>query len=53
MIIEKVSRRKIAIRLPNKKAKTVENVLRKRINLLGIKSITFDNGVEFANHYKL
>jgi len=43
----------MAIKLPNKKAITVEEVLKRWVNLLGIKSITFDNGVEFANHYKL
>jgi len=43
----------MAIKLPNKKAKTVEDILRKWIYILWIKSITFDNGVEFANHYKL
>jgi transposase, IS30 family len=53
VIIEKVSRWKMAVKLPNKKAITVEQVLRRWINILGIKSITFDNGVEFANHYKL
>jgi transposase, IS30 family len=53
VIIEKVSRWKMAIKLPNKKAKTVEDILRKWIYILWIKSITFDNWVEFANHYKL
>lgn len=53
VIIEKVTRWKMAMKLPNKKAFTVEQVLRKWIKMLDIKSITFDNGVEFANHYKL
>ena len=53
VIIEKISRWKVAIKLANKKAKTIEDVLRNWITILWIKSITFDNGVEFANHYKL
>ena len=53
VIIEKVSRWKMAIKLPNKKAITVENTLRRWIDILWIKSITFDNWLEFANHYKL
>ena len=53
VIIEKKTRRKIAKKLPNKKAITIENVLQKRVNILWIKSITFDNWLEFANHYKL
>lgn len=53
VVIEKQTRRKLAKKLPNKKAVTVEKVLRKRVNHLGMKSITFDNGLEFANHYKL
>lgn len=53
VVIEKMSRWKMAIKLLNKKAKTVEEILKKWIKILWIKSITFDNGVEFANHYKL
>ena len=52
-IIEKKSRRKIAKKLPNKKAINVELTLKNRIKNLWIKSITFDNGLEFANHHKL
>jgi len=52
-IIEKKSRRKIAKKLPNKKAINVELVLKYRIKNLWIKSITFDNWLEFANHYRL
>ena len=52
-IIEKKSRRKIAKKLPNKKAINVELMLKCRIKKLWIKSITFDNWLEFANHYKL
>ena len=53
VIIEKKSRWKLAKKLPNKKADIVENTLRKWISCLWIKSITFDNWLEFANHYKL
>ena len=53
VIIEKKTRWKLAKKLPNKKADTVEYVLRKWIAHLWIKSITFDNWLEFANHYKL
>ena len=52
-IIEKKSRRKIAKKLPNKKAINVELILKKWIKNLWINSITFDNWLEFANHYKL
>lgn len=53
VIIEKKTRRKIAKKLPNKKAITIEKTLEKRVKILWIKSITFDNWLEFANHYKL
>ncbi len=53
VIIEKKTRRKISKKLPNKKAITIEKVLRTRVQRLWIKSITFDNWLEFANHYKL
>lgn len=53
VLIEKISRRRRAAKLPNKKATTVENVIRKRVIDRWIKSITFDNGLEFANHHKL
>ena len=52
-IIEKKSRRKIAKKLENKKAISIEIVLKSRIQSLWIKSITFDNWLEFANHYRL
>ncbi len=52
-IIEKKGRRKIAKKLPNKEAINVELVLKNRIKKLWIKSITFDNWLEFANHHKL
>jgi IS30 family transposase len=53
VLIEKKSRWKVAKKLPNKRAETVEKVLKKWISCLWIKSITFDNWLEFANHYKL
>lgn len=53
VIIEKKTRWKIAKKLPNKKAETIEKTLKKWISYLWIKSITFDNWIEFANHYKL
>lgn len=53
VIIEKVTRRKLAFKLPDKKAETVEYKLKGILNILWIKSITFDNWVEFSNHYKL
>lgn len=53
VLIEKTTRRKIAKKLPNKKAGTIEEVLRTRVQKLNTKSITFDNWLEFANHYKL
>ena len=43
VLIEKTTRRKIAKKIPNKKAVTVENILKEWIPLVGIKSITFDN----------
>ena len=52
-IIEKKSRWKLAKKLPNKKAINVELTLRYWIQNLWIKSITFDNWLEFTNHYKL
>ena len=53
VIIEKITRKKMAIKLPNKTAKGVENTLKKQIMKWWIISITFDNWVEFSNHYKL
>lgn len=53
VIIEKKTRWKLAKKLPNKKAETIEKVLKIWISQLWIKSITFDNWVEFSNHYKL
>lgn len=53
VLIEKMTRWKIAKKLPNKKAKTIEKTLKKRVKFLWCRSITFDNWTEFSNHYKL
>jgi IS30 family transposase len=53
--IERVSRKSFFIRNNNKSSSTVINNLIQCIikNKLDVKSITFDNGSEFANHYWL
>ena len=53
VLIEKVTRWKTACKLPCKEAIVVEEKLKKLISEFWVKSITFDNGVEFSNHYKL
>lgn len=53
VLIEMKTRKKIVHLLPNKWANYVEELLREYIKKYSIKSITFDNGTEFANHYKL
>ena len=54
-LIERVTRKAFLIYNQNKSTKTVMNSLIKRINDEGlfIKSITFDNGTEFADHIRL
>ena len=54
-LIERVTRKAFLIYNKNKSTKTVMNSLIKRINDEGlfIKSITFDNGTEFADHIRL
>jgi hypothetical protein len=52
-LTEKVSRLKLAYRLPNKSPLTVQKKLQSIIEQFGIKSITFDNWIEFMYHYKL
>lgn len=52
-LTEKVSRLKLAYRLPNKSPAEVQKKLQSAIKHFGIKSITFDNWVEFMYHYKL
>ena len=47
------TRFKIVHLLPNKWADYVEELLREYIKKYSIKSITFDNWTEFANHFKL
>jgi len=53
VLIEMKTRFKIVHLLPNKWADYVEKLLYKYIKKYSIKSITFDNWSEFANHYKL
>lgn len=53
VIIEMKTRFKIVHLLPNKWADYVETLLHGYIKKYSIKSITFDNGTEFANHFKL
>jgi len=53
VLIEMKTRYKIVHLLPNKWAVYVEELLHGYIKKYSIKSITFDNGTEFANHYKL
>lgn len=53
VLIEMKTRFKIVCLLPNKWANYVEDLLLEYIKKYSIKSITFDNGTEFANHYKL
>lgn len=53
VLIEMKTRFKIVHLLPNKWADYVEELLHKYIKKYSIKSITFDNWSEFANHFKL
>ncbi len=53
VLIEMKTRFKIVHLLPNKWAEYVEELLHKYIKKYSIKSITFDNWSEFANHFKL
>ena len=54
-LIERVTRKCIIIRNDNKSTKTVIGAIIEHITRenLTVKSITFDNGTEFANHTKL
>lgn len=52
-MIEKVSRYKLAYMLPNKSPLTVQKKLSSIIKAYTVKSITFDNWVEFMYHYRL
>ena len=52
-LIDKYSRWKIAVKLPHKEAWLVEVTLKQLINQYGMKTITFDNDLSFARHYKL
>lgn len=53
VLIEMRTRFKIVHLLPNKWADYVEELLYEYIKKYSIKSITFDNWSEFANHFKL
>lgn len=53
VLIEMKTRFKIVYLLPNKWAENIEQKLHEYIKKYSIKSITFDNWTEFANHYKL
>lgn len=53
VLIEMVTRYKIVYWIPNKQACIVEEKLKEAIQKYSIKSMTFDNGSEFANHMNL
>jgi IS30 family transposase len=53
VLIEMVTRYKIVYRLPNKEAEWVEIKLKEAIQKYSIRSMTFDNGSEFAGHIHL
>ena len=52
-LTEKASRLKLAYRLPSKSPSEVLKKLHPVIKQFGIKSITFDNWIEFMYHYRL
>jgi IS30 family transposase len=52
-LVDKFSRLKIALKLPHKEARLVENVLKQLILQYWIKTISFDNDLSFARHYML
>jgi len=52
-LIDKFTRCKIAIKLTSKDSHIIEKVLKKVIKKYQILSITFDNDLAFAQHYKL
>lgn len=53
VLIEKLSRKKWAIKAPNKKPGEIIEILKQYVKKLRIKSITFDNWIEFARHWEL
>lgn len=53
VLVEMKTRFKIVHLIPNKWAEYVEQLLNEYTKKYSIKSITFDNWTEFANHYKL
>jgi len=52
-IIDKATRKSMAWILPNKYPSSICGTLKQFIQVNDVKSITFDNGVEFMYHYKL
>lgn len=52
-LIDRKTRILRARKLPNKQAEGVHKVLSHFVNELKVKSITFDNGTEFAHHHQL
>lgn len=52
-LIDKHSRFRIAIKLPDKSSQRVYKALKYCIKKYGIRSITFDNDLSFAKHYQL
>jgi len=52
-LIDKLLRKNIAIKIPNKNAERIEKIIEELVKKEWIKSLTFDNGLEFAYHYKL
>jgi len=52
-LIDRVSRKGLVVKLPNKTTKWVMKAIARYRKKLWIKSITFDNGKEFSHHYKL
>lgn len=52
-LLERKSRYYLLRKIPNKKAETVEKAIYKMLKNHIVHSITFDNGTEFTNHYKI
>jgi|SRR6185295_1255876 len=52
-ILERKSRYLFASKVPNKKSDQVRKKISQMMKKLAVQTMTFDNGVEFAYHYKL
>jgi len=52
-LLERKSRYLIATMLPNKRPSTIKKAIEDSLHRFPCHSITFDNGLEFAHHYKL